>query len=487
VPPSRTPPSAPTPSRSRPTPGQVHAHRFAVRRLAAALVGRDPTLRRDPGRTQNRALAVGAVLAALAALAALVVGLVRGDADWRSRAIVRGEPSGALYVVAHDPDRLVPTLNLASARLLAAGVDPDRSAREPPQPAAVRDDALADAPRTAPAGIPGAPSVLPDPAAPVPAAWAVCDAVRLDPAVPDPAARPERVTAVLGGLPALGRPLAGGEALLARGDDGVVWLVADGRRARLDPAQGSVVRALGLTGARPRVAGTAFLGALPEGAPVVPVVVPGTGAAPTDTATRALAAPVGAVVSPGADRFFLVADRGVQEVPAVVAQLARFANPDPAADPGVATVAPAALAAVPRTAVVDLDAYPRAFPRPVDYGAATVVCARPGTDGGPAAVTTAPALPTPTPPVPLGSGAGGAVDGAQVAGAGAYVVPVGPGEAPDPGRGVLVDPAGTVFTVPGVATAAALGLGVPTPAPRAVLDLLPRGPALDPDSARLLR
>jgi type VII secretion protein EccB len=458
-----------------PTATQVQAHRFAVRRLESALVGRDPTPRHDPGRRQNRALVVGAVLGVLALVGFAVVGLVRGDESWRDEAVVRGEPSGALYAVAHGPDRLVPALNLTSARLLAAAAG-NADTLGPPVP--VRDDALAEAPRTAPAGIPGAPSVLPDPAAPVPDAWAVCDRAVLDPSVPDPSADPALTTVALGGIPVPGRPLASPEALLLRGADGVFWLVTDGRRALITPQAGAVVRGLELTGARARVASTALLGTLPEAPPLLPVTVPGTGTVPAEPRTAALGTTIGTVVSPDGARFFLVAADGVPEVPPVVAQLARFANPDPGADPGIAAVPGGRLADVPRVTVVDVGAYPATFPRPVTYDTAATVCVRPEAAApgaiGAATVFAASALPAPTPL------AGPPLDGAWVAGGGAYVAPAG-------GSPVLVDPGGRVFDVPDPAAAAALGLGAPRPAPRAVLDLLPRGPVLDPAAAQLAR
>ncbi|MEJ2887540.1 type VII secretion protein EccB [Actinomycetospora aeridis] len=460
-----------------PTATQVQAHRFAVRRLESALVGRDPTPRHDPGRRQHRALLVGAVLGVLALVGFAVVGLVRGDEGWRDEAVVRGEPSGALYAVAHGPDRLVPALNLTSARLLAAaaGNTPgDGGLLDPPVP--VRDDALAEAPRTAPAGIPGAPSVLPDPGAPIPDAWAVCDRAVLDPSVPDPSADPALTTVVLGGLPAPGRPLAPDEALLLRSPDGTFWLVTGGRRALITPQAGAVVRGLELTGARARVASPALLGTLPQAPALEPVTVPGTGTTPTEPRTAALGVTVGSVVSPDGARFFLVAAGGVQEVPPVVAQLARFANPDPAADPGIAAVPAGRLADAPRVTVVDADAYPATFPRPVTYDAATTVCVRPDVSGA-ATVFAAASLPGPAAPTPL---AGPPLDGAWVAGGGTYVVTPG-------GPAALVDPGGRVFAVPDPAAASALGLGVPRPAPRSVLDLLPRGPALDPLAAQAAR
>jgi ESX secretion system ATPase EccB len=482
-----------------PTPSRVHAQRVVTRRLESALVGRDPHTDpsgSDPGRTRRRALVVGALLGALALAAAAVIGLVRGDADWQAAAIVRGTPSGTLYVVAHGPDRLVPTTDLASARLLAAGVDPSRadptSGAAAAVPTPVRDDALAGAPRTAPAGLAAAPAELPDTdTPPVADAWAVCDAVR-GPADPEAG---RRVTAVLGGFPALGRALGDDEAVLARGDDGVTWLVADGHRAALDPTQGAVVRALGIAGEPARPAGSALLGTLPVGAPLVPPRVPGAGLPPSDPATRALGLAVGAVATAGptgsAPRFALVLDRGVQEIPAVVAQLVRFADPTPAADPGIATIPTAVLDRLPQAVGVDLGAYPRAFPRLLRVDDAPVLCARPTAQpGGPTTLTLAGTLPTPVPPTPASDQTipgPRAVDAVRVAGPGAYVVPVGPGETPDPGRGVVVDPVGRVYPVDGVRAAAALGLGAPRAAPRSVVGLLPRGPALDLDAARTLR
>lgn len=492
-----------------PTPSRIHAQRVVTRRLESALIGRDPHADpsgADPGRTRRRALGVGAALGALALGVAAVVGVVRGDADWRAAVIVRGTPSGALYVVAHGPDRLVPTTDLPSARLLAAGVDPDRadpgtasSAGGDPTP--VRDDALLSAPRTAPAGLAGAPSQLPDAGtAPVPNVWAVCDAVRGQdpgpgaPAGPaDPAAQ-RRATAVLGGFPALGRALGGDEAVLVRGDDGVTWLVADGRRVALDPTQGAVVRALGIAGEPARVAGAALLGALPQGAPLVPPRVVGAGLPPTDPGTRALGLVIGSVARtgpPAAARYLLVLDRGVQEVPAVLAQLVRFAAPTPDAGPDIATVPATTADRLPRTVGVDPGAYPRTFPRLLGVDAAPVVCARPSArPGGPTAITVAGTLPSPVPPTPASDPTipgPRAVDAVRVAGPGAYVVPVGPGELPDPERGVVVDTVGRVFPVAGVRAATALGLRPPVAAPRSVVGLLPRGPVLDLDAARTLR
>ncbi|WP_433798600.1 type VII secretion protein EccB [Actinomycetospora sp. CA-084318] len=472
---------------SRPAPpatgAQARARRGAVRRLDQALVERDPHADRDPEQSRRRAVVAGAVLAVLGLAAAAVVGLVRGDTDWRAATIVRGVPSGALYVVARVPTpRLVPTTDLTSARLLAAGVDPRRAdptaGLAPADPTPVRDDALVGVERTVPVGLAGAPSVLPDTAsAPTPDVWAVCD-------VP---AGPGVRAVVLVGQPALGRPLTTGEALLLRGDDGRTWLVTDGRRAAIDPAEGAVVRALDVAGVAARPAGSALLGALPEAAPLVPPRIPGAGAAPTDVPTRTLGLPVGAVarVAGVPTRFVVVLDRGVQEVPDVVAELVRFASRG--ADPRVAEVPAAVVDGLPRAVGVDLTAYPRAFPGVQAVEDAPVVCAAPSV-GGATTVSVAGTLPSPVPPTPLGDPAApGSAGAVRVAGAGAYVVPVAPGEPADPERGVIVDQVGRVFPVAGRGAAAALGLGDPRPAPRSVVGLLPRGPVLSLEAARTFR
>ncbi|WP_018333512.1 type VII secretion protein EccB [Actinomycetospora chiangmaiensis] len=464
------------------TAAQARARRRAVRRLDEALVERDPHAERDPEHTRRRAVVVGAVVAALGLAAAAVVGLVRGDTDWRAATVVRGVPSGALYVVARDPARLVPTTDLTSARLLAADLDPRRAdpaeGLPPADPTPVRDDALVGVARTVPVGLAGAPSVLPDTASPPPSdVWAVCD-------VP---AGPGVRGIVLGGGSSPGRPVAAGESLLLRGDDGRTWLVVDGRRAAFDPAAGAVVRGLDLAGAPARAAGEALLGTLPEGAPLVPPRIPGAGLGPTDPGTRALGLPVGAVarVAGGVARFLVVLDGGVQEVPDVVAELVRFASPG--ADPRVAEIPAAVADGLPRAVGVDLRAYPRTFPRVLGVQDAPVACAAPAADGT-TTVSVAGTLPSPVPPTPLGEpGAAGPVTAVRIAGAGAYVVPVGPGEASDPDRGVVVDQVGRVFPVAGRGAAAALGLGDPRPAPRSVVGLLPRGPVLSVEAARTLR
>jgi hypothetical protein len=154
-----------------PCPGhrdQVDAFRFGLRRWEAALVRGDPVPLHEQVRAQRRAVAAGVVLGVLGLAAALVSAVVAPRPVWQLQDLVVGTPSGALYVVAHDPDRLVPVANAVAGRLVLAAL---RSAPVLTDPVLVDDGTLAGRrgpPRAALAGAVGA-----DPAAAPRAARAV--------------------------------------------------------------------------------------------------------------------------------------------------------------------------------------------------------------------------------------------------------------------------------------------------------------------------
>jgi len=119
---------------TRPAPAtrdQVDAYRFGLRRLEAALVHGDPVPLHEQVRAQRRAVAAGLVLGVLGLAGALVTGLVNPQPEWQRKDLVLGSPSGALYAVAHDPDRLVPVANAVAGRLVLAALR-----GSPPEPGA---------------------------------------------------------------------------------------------------------------------------------------------------------------------------------------------------------------------------------------------------------------------------------------------------------------------------------------------------------------
>ncbi len=466
----------PAPGRRAATAGQVVAQRFTARRVASALVRRDPAPRVDPLRSHTRATIAGVLLAALALGAAAVVGVVDRPADWRGASIVVGERSGALAVVAHGPDRLIGVPNLASARLVAAAL---AGAPAPADPVDVADATLDTAPRARPVGIVDAPA-LPPPDQPGPAVWSVCDTTSPD-AVPRLGwTRPHTTTTVAGAATPPGRPLAPGEGLVVVDRAGQNWLVHDGLRARLDVARPAVVEALGLGGLLPRPASSAFLAALPEAPPITPPPIPGRGTSvPVDLAGER-AGGVVRVVGPGRpDTYLLVLPDGVEVVPELLARLIRLDDPA-RADVPIPTVSPAQVAAPPVSRAIDPRAFPDPAPVPLPPDRAPTACTDLAGGDGATAVTVAAQPPGPGTALRQADGSGDRVDRVALPGSGAAVRTVGSG----PDALAVVSATGSVHGVPDAATAEALGLGRTfSPAPQAVVGLLPSGPPLSVEAA----
>ena len=454
-PPDRSPPA---------TRDQVDAYRFGLRRWESALVHGDPVPLHEQVRAQRRAVAAGAVLGVLALAAGWVTGLVGEPSDWRGAALVVGTPSGVLYAVAHEPDRLVPVANAVAGRLVlaASGAPPGRS-----EPLVVGDDVLAPAARTAAAAVPGA--VAADPRARLAPHWAICDEVAAAASEP----RLVGTTVVAGAAP--GPDPAAPDVLLTVPDGGT-WLVTGGRRHRVDPRDRALRAGLGLGGRVPRPASAGLVSALPEGPPLATPAIPGSGArgpdgVPGRVGDVLVARPVG-----GPPRHYAVLVDGLQEVPALAADVLAAAS---GATPR--EIGPEVVAATPAVRGLDLDGWPVAAPRLVEPREAPVVCwAWSGERGGePAGGVHVGVRPGPGPTALAGAdGAGPALDAVAV-GTGGPVRATAPGVAEGAGTRWLVTAAGVAHGIADGPTEAALGLGEVTPAPEAALRLLPTGPVLD--------
>jgi type VII secretion protein EccB len=455
-------PSGPRPLEPPATRDQVDAYRFGLRRLEAALVRGDPVPLHEPIRTQRRAVAAGTLLGLLGMAAALAVAVVVPRPDWRAQHLVVGRPSGAVYVVGRDPDRLVPVANAVAGRLVLAALRPGDGGVS--APVLVDDELLADAPRTAVAAIPGA--VAADPGRSQPPRWAVCDEV-----APRPAGTRLLGTTVLGGI-ATGDTDDTEGVLLSAG--GGIWLATGGRRHRVDSADPAVRTALGIAGHVPRPASPALLAALPEGAPLAAPSVPGAGArGPAGIGSR-----VGdvLVVRPAgsAPRYHVVLIRGLQEIPPLAADVLAATSERVVTEVGTDVIADLA-----PVRGLDLAEWPVAAPRLRGPAEAPAVCwtwsSESGADshGGlhlgrdPSADLSL--------PVTGADGGGGAVD-AVVVGAGGAVRT---SRAAGAGGLWLISSVGVAHPVPDERSAAALGIRAATPVPEVVLRLLPGGPPLD--------
>lgn len=459
------------------TRDQVDAYRFGRRRLESALVRGDAVPLHEPLRTQRRAAAGGVLLAALAVAVAAGVALVSPRPDWTRQAVVVGRESGAMYVVARGPDRLVPVANLVAARLVLGALQRGGTAggdAATAVPAVVPDEALAAAPRTAAAGVAGAESVRLD-VPPVVPRWAVCDEVE--------AGSGGRVrlvgTTVVAGAPPHAEPAAEGVLLL--GPDRVVWLVAAGFRHEIDVRDGLVLATLGLTGAVPRPASAALLSALPAGVRLSRPAIPGAGG--PGPVGRTVGEVVAVRAAGGAPRAFVVLADGLQPVsPALAALLAR--RPP-------AEVDAAAVAGIPVVDRLDVDGWPDAAPRLTDLAAAPVVCwTWSGEDGPRGQVLLGRAVPAPagarTVALAQADAGGPLLDAVVLGGGGGPVRSVAAAGPLDAGGLVLVSETGVAHGVADAGTARALGIDDASPAPREALDLLPAGPRLDVAAAGAL-
>ncbi|MEV6442129.1 type VII secretion protein EccB [Amycolatopsis sp. NPDC051716] len=300
-------PSTPT------TKSQVQAYQFVLRRMQSALVRRDAVMLHDPMRTHTRATIVGVVLGALGMIVFVVWGLLSpAPSVPEAGNIVIGEQSGTVYVVTGNPKKLIPTFNLASARLLllaqqkstGAGAGASGAAATPPpaaaspasvkNPTVVSDEQLKDIPREKLTGIPDGPQLIPTDSQRITPNWAVCDQVQLDPSLPNPDTGRTN-TYVFGGIApsGLGTELRENEALLAKADNGKTYLVyrlpssrnrpnANTVRAEIDVdnPNDAVRTALQLPPA-PRKITQGLLNAIPEVAKLTPPKIAG-GQAPAD-------------------------------------------------------------------------------------------------------------------------------------------------------------------------------------------------------------
>jgi type VII secretion protein EccB len=474
------------------TRDQVDAYRFSLRRLETALVRGDGVPLYEQVRTQRRAAAAGAMLGLLAVAVSAIVALVSPRPDWARQAVVVGRESGAMYVVAHGEDRLVPVANLVAARLVlgalqrggAAGGDPATAV-----PVIVPDDVLATAPRTPAAGVAGAESVRLDAPALAPR-WAVCDRSE---ARDNGQVRLAETAVVAGAVPAgHEQPATTPDGVLLSVPGGATWLVVDGRRHRVDTTDPLVIASLGLTGARPRFASAALVNALPEGVALERPVVADAG----DPGPHGLPERVGEVilVSPagGEPQPHVVVAGGIQPVAPALADLLTATRPGsrtgaPNRDGEPRRVDAIELADVPRVEELPVRGWPAAAPRLVEVGEAPVVCWWwTGEGQAPASrVLLGGALPAPAQArtVQLAQAdRGGPLLDTVVLGAGGGPVRAVSAAGPlDSGGVFLVSETGVAYGVAAGETARVLGISAPLPAPEPALALLPgrSAPALD--------
>ncbi|GGJ95638.1 hypothetical protein GCM10010123_26860 [Pilimelia anulata] len=435
---------------------QLDAYRFAVGRVVAALLLREPDPARSPLRRAAGAVLAGLLVAALGVAVAAVAGVVAGGGqrDWRApNAVLLVKETGARYV--HRDGRLYPVANLGSALLLGDGAAPRRVAAA----------TLTGVPRGLPVGIPGAPDALPARRALLTGPWAVCAL---------PGDRP-RALLYAGRPPAGGTPAGDGGVLVSAG--GAEYLVWQQRRHRLLRPD-TVRAALGWTGAPAAAVPAAFVNALGAGPDLDGRPLPGTG-----RPVRALrGARVGDVYlvpgrAGGVDQYAVAVPGGLAPLTPVQASLLLAAADR--GDGAPRPLTPAAYAAAPRRPPLSPPGTgPASAPR---LAAAGTLCALVPDERGAAEVRLA--VPGVDPAAGVSAGPGGVSR---------VVLPPGGGvlarSAPAPGVDgalLLVTDLGRRYAVVDDRAQRALGYGgvAPVRLPAALVALLPAGPALDPAAA----
>ncbi|MFB0619637.1 type VII secretion protein EccB [Streptomyces sp. AGS-58] len=438
----------------------VHAYQFATGRLAAALVTGEPATGEPPARRSVLGVVLGVLLAVLTCAGFAVYGLIKpgGNTAWaRPHAIVVEKETGTRFLYVDGV--LHPVVNYASALLGAAGGGGGSDVHT------VSRNSLAGVRRGTEIGIPAAPDSVPQAAALLSGDWTRC----LTPG----RNKGETLDFAPDDSPAARAPVTGRRALL-RATDGTEYLLWNGVRYRLGDR--STLIALQLDSQDPLPAPDGWLAALPAGPTVNAAGLPGRGKQGPRVGDRP--ARVGDVFTSAADgkgatQFYVLRTDGLAPLTRTEFQL--LATSEGAAEPREVT--PRDIAAVGGSADRSLlHRLPDFLAGPVLRPGGSALCLRQRVTGGTRVRTAVtleerPAATAPPVDVPVGHG---------------LLVQA----LPLPPRGVtpqlyLVTELGVKYPLADQDTLSALGFGggQARTVPRAVLDLLPTGPALSRTAA----
>ncbi|WP_051310396.1 MULTISPECIES: type VII secretion protein EccB [Thermocrispum] len=510
---------------------EVQAYSFEVRRMNSALVRRDPVMLHDPLRTHSRATVVGVVLGIVGLLGFLIFGILKPNQQPPDSGIVIGRESGQIYVKTDNPEMLIPTFNLASARLILLGQQ-QKAAQgqgqggpeniEVVEPTIVPDERLANIPRGRLQGIPGADVELPKADQRISDNWAVCHNLPLNPNyAPEERikrAMEEQETAVLAGLPSsqLGKPLAPNEAIYVEtpGTQERYLLYRPAEdvnnrrgivRAQIprpnEPDGRVIAEALRLNDRQPRSMSLGLLNAVEKVDQLVPPEPEGRGE-PSEmvelqAGTKTTIGEVFVADPAGNAQFFVVLRHGKQRISQAAAELIRLKY---SVTKELQQVSPDRLDDIPDAPEderLDLDDYPVTMPTVIDMETYPTTCLGWELANGKGRTT----LYVGNEGLPFPKRADGQPLRVQVGKANeeriaihyfymppgrAAAVHVATSEAGfESGPIQLISDRGLRFGVPDLATAKALGLEPLRPAPASIVKLLPTGASLNVQDAQM--
>ncbi len=337
---------------------QNSGHLFYNRRLRAAITRFSVRMKHDD-RKQQAAVALSLVFVLIGCGWMALLHFMKPAGLVGQSAIIGNRDTGALY--AKIDGRLYPAQNLTSARLATGN-----SAA----PTWVNAKEIAKYPTGPMIGIPGIPDDLSIAANSI-SAWSLCDT-----APTRGSGQPPVVTAIAGELSPGDRAdaMKSNEAILATHGDST-YLIWNGQRTQIDPADRSVTFNLGLDPGttRPIQLSNALFDAMPATEPLVVPVIPEAG-----TPSRWLPdSVVGRVLETkdangAVSGFYVLLPNGVQKITGFVADLLRTADSQGATSPQL--ISPDKLVNIPEVSVLNVDFYPGGKLDFVDTDADPVTC-----------------------------------------------------------------------------------------------------------------
>jgi type VII secretion protein EccB len=461
---------------------QAQAYRFVLHRVQAALLQGDGDAPEPPLRRIGIATFVSVMVAVLVVAGFGIVGLLKpgGKQGWQDQGVLVVEKeTGTRFVFDPNDGALHPVLNYTSARLI---LNSDKVTVK-----LFSRKSLAGAPRGAPRGLHNLPDALPDAGGMINGPWTICSGAAVDATTAAP-------LSVSVGYTGTGTPVASNKALLVQvpqpSGPPTVYLVWNNTRLQVrDPARALPVLAYPNT--RLLTVADTWLNSVPAGPDLIAPALPNQGRPVTAYQLPGHALRIGQILkvpSEGGldDQYWVVLSDGLAHIPRTAALLLLVDPATRAAYPGVPPSAiPIQAAEISHTS--DRAVIPAGFPDEVPtldnflVQDGKVVCAAYVSGATDAVqVSVEPRAPGQRPD--SGPAANGAV--LMSPGKGAII-----NRQPHPGQSsdatYLVTDTGAIFPVPSAGVLGVLGYGgvTPVPVPGGVVDLMPRGPALDPAKA----
>lgn len=509
-------PSTPT------TKSQVQAYKFVIRRMQSALVRKDAVMLHDPMRTHSRATMVGVALAVVGLAGFLIYGLISPKPVPPKKAgIVISEQTGQVYVLTEKPRKLIPTFNLASARLILLvqqeknASQADQSARAattvqaPPAATVVDEKYLKGIAKTRKMGIPDGPEVLPSSRdnTRTRGKWAVCDEVDRNQNLNDPSIQQDITTTVLVGKRDLGASLAQNQGLLVTADGGkTTYLVyrtpsdinqpdREAVRAEVDLRKPAVQSTFNPAGMKARKITPGLLNAIPPVDELEVGTIQDRGKPSNMGSLPAIGSVISVQPTGEPQRYYVVLRGGLQQVTKSAADVIRYE--DSANQQRAVPVSPDEISAVPKDLrQLDVSQFPDQVPGLLEPNFRPTIClgwtpdtSDPDNPEQHTQVTVSARAPVGSDrTVQIGSPN---TDGVRIdqfyMPSGTAAVVHGAASPADFSRGpiYIISDRGVRYSVPDTRTANGLGVDKPDPAPDSIVRLLP--PAGTELSTRLVQ